>query len=223
MTDQLSFELPVRPALGRDDFMVAPSNAIALAMIDGWRDWPLGKLALSGPAGSGKTHLTQVWAAESGASVVSAASLDETMIAELSLGPVAIEDVPEIASDVSKQTVLFHIHNALAAASMPLLVTGTPPPNRWGLSLPDLQSRIDAAGHAELSPPDDALLSALLAKLFADRQLSPAPHVIEYLVRRMERSFVAAQDIVSDLDRASLAQQRPITRALAAELLDASA
>ncbi len=223
MNDQLSFELPVRPALGRDDFMVSPSNAIALAMIDGWRDWPLGKLALSGPPGSGKTHLAQVWAADSGARVISASALDEAMIAEFSTTPVAIEDLPEIASDVSKQTVLFHIHNALSAASMPLLLTGSPPPNRWGMSLPDLQSRIDAAGHAELSPPDDALLSAILAKLFADRQLNPAPHVIKYLVRRMERSFVAAQDVVSDLDRASLAQQRPITRALAAELLDASA
>ena len=103
---------------------------------------------------------------------------------------------------------------------MPLLMTGTAPPRHWARSLPDLQSRVDAAGHARLDPPDDTLLAAVLAKLFADRQLVPKPDVIPYLLNHMDRSFAAARDMVSALDASSLAQKRALTRAFAAQVLD---
>ncbi|WP_299730027.1 DnaA/Hda family protein [uncultured Tateyamaria sp.] len=218
MATQLGLDLPARAALGRDDFMVAPSNALALAMIDNWTSWPLNKLVLSGPDGSGKTHLTHVWAAASGAQIIAARDLNPHMI-EAS-GPVAIEDVPDIAGDMAAQTALFHLHNLQHAANQPLLMTGTLPPSLWRMSLPDLQSRIDAAGHAALDAPDDKLLAAVLAKLFNDRQLTPRPDVIPYLVTHMERSFDAAGRIVTALDATSLARKKPVTRALAAELLD---
>lgn len=220
MATQLGLDLPVRAALGRDDFMVSPSNAVGLAMIDGWQDWPSGKLVLTGPNGSGKTHLTHVWAAEAHARIVHATDLDGTDITALASSPIAIEDVPDIQTDMAAQTVLFHLHNLLQAAHLPLLLTGTQAPTHWAMSLPDLQSRIDAAGHARLDAPDDALLAAVLAKLFNDRQLTPRADVIPYLISRMERSFEAARHIVTALDRTSLARKKPVTRTLAAEMLD---
>lgn len=220
MATQLGFDLPVRPALGRDDFLVAPSNAVALAMVDDWANWPLYKLVLSGPKGAGKTHLAHVWAAATGARIVAATTLDPIGIAQLFDAPVAVEDVDQIARDDAAQTALFHLHNALQAQGHPLLLTGQGAPAHWHLSLPDLQSRVDAAGHAALDAPDDTLLAAVLAKLFADRQLTPRPDVIPFLVTHMERSFAAAQSIVATLDAASLAQKKPITRAFAARYLD---
>jgi chromosomal replication initiation ATPase DnaA len=220
---QLGLNLPVQPALSRDDFMVAPSNAMAFAMIEGWRSWPLHKLVLSGPAGSGKTHLAHVWAASSGARLVDATALEGVEAIELADSPLAVEDVDAIADNMAAQTALFHLHNALQSASMPLLMTGTAAPTHWRLSLPDLQSRVDAAGHVALDAPDDTLLASVTAKLFADRQLTPRPDVIAYLVTHMERSFDAARDIVARLDAASLARKRPVTRALAIELLDKGA
>ena len=220
MATQLGFALPLRTALGRDDFLVAPSNAVALAMIDGWPSWPGGKLVLSGPHGAGKTHLTHVWASESGAQIVSAATLAEMDVTALATGPVAVEDVDTIAAKPDAQTALFHLHNMMQAAGQPLLMTGTAAPTHWRMGLPDLQSRIDAAGHAALDPPDDTLLAAVMAKLFADRQLLPKPDVIPYLISRMERSFAAARAMVETLDAESLARQRAITRALAAAVLD---
>jgi len=220
MAQQLGFDLPVRVALGRDDFLVAPSNAVALSMIDAWRNWPLNKLVLTGPEGSGKTHLTHVWAAESGARILAASALDNSTVDTHFGGPVAIEDVDQIGQDVDRQTALFHLHNALQTAGHPLLLTGVAAPNLWRLSLPDLQSRVDAAGHAALDAPDDSLLGAVLAKHFSDRQLTPRPDVIPYLVTHMERSFAAARRIVADLDSVSLAQKKPITRNLAAACLD---
>jgi chromosomal replication initiation ATPase DnaA len=222
MAVQLGLDLPARAALGRDDFMIAPSNAVALAMIDNWQIWPLAKLALTGPVGSGKTHLAHVWASETGAQIVAAGDLAHLDIAALACHPVAVEGVDLIRRDMAAQTALFHLHNIVQGAGLPLLMTGVQSPNLWSLSLPDLQSRVDAAGHAALDPPDDTLLGAVMAKLFDDRQLVPRPDVIPYLVTHMERSFDAARQIVAALDATSLARKKPITRALAVELLDKS-
>ena len=216
MPRQLSFDLPAKPALGRADFFVSPANALAVALIDRAQDWPGGKLVLSGPEGAGKTHLVHVWAAQSGARIVAARDLPRADIPALAAGPVAVEDVPEIARDHGAQEALFHLHNLGRAEGQPLLLTGRGTPNHWGLTLPDLQSRLDAAGHARLEPPDDALLAAVLAKLFADRQITLRPDVIPYLLGRMDRSFADAARLVARLDRLALSEKRNLTRALAA-------
>lgn len=220
MAEQLSFDLPTRAALGRDDFLIAPSNAVAVAMVENG-NWPSGKLALCGPAGSGKTHLAHVWAAQSGARIVSARDLADTDIDALACGPVVVEDVPQIAANDAAEQALFHLHNLCLARGHALLLTGRDVPRRWALSLPDLQSRMEGATAAVLDDPDDALLAAVLAKLFADRQVTPRPDVIPYLVDRMERSFSAAQSIVNRLDRAALTERRALTRAFAARHLGA--
>ena len=218
MAQQLGLNLPVRTALGREDFYVAPSNAVALAMVDA--EWPQGKLTLSGPKGAGKTHLAHVWALDAGARILQAADLPDLDLQELARRPLAVEDVPRIASDGAAQDALFHLHNMMLQAGIPLLMTGTPAPNLWGLSLADLQSRVDAAGNAALEPPDDDLLSVVMWKLFADRQLRPRDDVIPYLVKRMERSFASAGALVDALDTQSLAERREITRAFASGVLD---
>ena len=220
MAAQLGLNLPARTALGRDDFMIAPSNAIAVAMIDASVDWPQGKFVLSGPQGAGKTHLAQVWANNSGARIIAAKDLNETDVQSLTPAPLVVEDIPDIARNEPAQKALFHIHNMMLAARQPLLLTGTQAPNLWNMSLPDLQSRIDAAGHAQIELPDDVLLAAVLAKLFNDRHLMPRPDVIPYLVKRIERSFAAAGDIVHILDVDSLAQKKPMTRHFAQLVLD---
>lgn len=219
MAEQLSFDLPARPALGRDDFYVSPANALAVAMIEYPDTWPGGKLVLSGPAGSGKTHLCHVWAAQTGARIVKASAIAEREVPDLAAGPVVVEDVPEISADATAQNALFHLHNLALAQGNRLLLTGRAPPNLWALSLPDLQSRVQGATHIALSAPDDPLLAAVLAKLFADRQITPRPDVIPFLLQRMDRSFLAAADIVDLLDRAALSQGRTLSRKLAADLL----
>lgn len=220
--EQLSFDLQVRTALGREDFFVSPANAAAVAMIDGWRDWPQRKAVLTGPRGAGKTHLAHVWAKGAGAQVVAAADLDSADIHSLAAGPVALEDAQYLRDKPAAQEAAFHLHNLLKDAGHSLLVTADAPPIRWGLDLPDLLSRLQAAQTFAIDPPDDALLAAVLYKLFADRQLAPAPDVVPFLVRRMTRSFDAAQRLVDGIDRAALAQQKPITRSFTREVMDKS-
>ncbi len=222
MPRQLNLTLPVRTALGRDDFFVSPANAMALGLVERWPDWSGGKLLLSGPAGSGKTHLTHVWAARAQAAIVAADALGSADIPALARGPVAVEDVPGIAADAEAQTALFHLHNLVLAEGHSLLLTGHGDPTHWGLSLPDLKSRMQGTTVAMLEEPDDTLLAVVLAKLFSDRQLTPHPDVIPYLVGRMDRSFDAARRIVEQLDALSLSEQRPLTRALARRVFDRS-
>jgi chromosomal replication initiation ATPase DnaA len=218
---QLAFDLPAREALGRGDFFVSPSNALALAALDGWRGWPGGRMLLVGPEGSGKSHLAHVWAAESGARIVMAEDLTEAALPALAEAPaLVIEDADRIAGQPATEAALFHLHNMAGARAVPLLVTARRPVRDWGLRLPDLESRMQAVAVTRLDPPDDALLSAVLVKLFADRQITVAPALIPYLASRMDRSLAAARTLVAALDALALAEGRPVTRQLASALLD---
>lgn len=217
MSRQLAFDLPAAVAFRRGDFFPSPANAEALAAIDGWKGWPGGKLVLVGPQGAGKTHLAHIWAEASGAGLIAAEDVAWSDLPLIAQHPVVVENVEQIAGDLAAETALFHLHNLLAGRGF--LMTAASPPRDWGLRLPDLQSRIQAAGVALLQGPDDALLSAVLIKLFADRQIVVPPNLIPYLLQRMDRSIAAAAGLVKRLDAYALALGRPVTRVLAAEVL----
>jgi chromosomal replication initiation ATPase DnaA len=129
---------------------------------------------------------------------------------------VLVEDADRDGFD---ETELFHLINAVRSAGTNLLITARSWPMAWGVTLPDLASRLKAATTVEIGPPDDLLLSQILLKLFADRQLLLDDKIIAYIVPRMERSLAAAQAIVERLDRLALARGTRINRALAAEVL----
>ncbi len=220
MPRQRRFDLPARPALGREDFFVSPANAAAVGMIEGWQGWSGRKLLLTGPSGAGKSHLVQVWAGLAAAKVVAAQDLTSADIPDLATRNIAVEDAQAIAGDRAAEEALFHLHNLALAEGQSLLLTADAPPQRWGLVLPDLASRMQGTTLVALEAPDDDLLAAVLMKLFADRQLSPAPDTIPYLVPRMARSFDAARRVVTALDEAALESGRAINRTLARHVLD---
>jgi len=224
MPRQLAFDLPVRPALGREDFFVSPANALAVATLDNWQDWPGRRLLLIGPHDSGKTHLAHVWAARAGAHVASAPALgpmDPPELAERTA--LVVEDADRAAGQPDREAALLHLYNLAAETGCHLLLTGTGRARDWPLHLPDLASRLQAMPVATLDAMDDDLLSALIAKLFADRQIRVSPAVIAYLVQRIERSHAAAHRVVEALDARALAEGRTITRALAGEVLETPA
>lgn len=212
---QLVLDLPARTALEREDFFEAPSNALAVARIDLWREWPQGRLLLLGRQGAGKSHLASVWAKQSGAAILTARALDHVP----ECGPVTIEDVDRIAGNPAAETALFHAFNQLASEGRSLLLTSGLDVARAGFVLPDLVSRLQAMDVALLAAPDEALLSAILLKLFRDRQLNVTDDIISYITDRMERSFSAAHALVAELDRRALAGQRAITKPLVRQTL----
>lgn len=213
---QLPLDLGFRPALGRADFLIAPCNAAAVAWLDRWPGWPGTALALWGPAGSGKTHLVEVWRARSGAVMIAPDRLASALVPQLLGGApaAAVDD-----ADTADEEALLHLFNLLGERQGHLLLAARDPPARWGLHLADLRSRLLASPAVAVEAPDDALLAALLVKLFNDRQLRISEDVIAYLLPRIERSFAAAQAIVAALDQAALAGQRAVTVKLARDVL----
>ncbi len=216
MTGQLAFDLPVQHALRREDFFTSPANASALTMIEA----PAARLLLIGPQGAGKTHLTHIWARLTGAEILTPDSLPQRLPHLAPDAAIAIDNADSVTDNPNRdEAALFHLYNLLAPAGR-LLLTAATPPRDWGLSLPDLISRLQTLSQCQLAPPDDALLSVVLVKLFADRQINVPPNLIPFLVSRMERSIAAARTLVAALDAAALAKGRPVTRALAGEVLD---
>ena len=219
MPEQLTFDLPVRSSQRRGDFFVSDANALAVARLDAPETWPNGKLVLFGPEGSGKSHLAHMWAETGKALVMTPGAWPLGAVPSIDRACV-IEDVDGRPLSEEAEETLFHLHNHLATEGLPLLLIARQPPALWPLTLPDLKSRMEATDTVRIDEPDDALLSAVILKLFTDRQIDVTPALITWMVTRIDRSFAAAQAAVAALDDAALEQKRPITRDLARSVLD---
>ena len=214
---QLPLALGFSEKFGREDFLPGPSNAAALALIERWPDWPALTVALIGPEGSGKSHLAAIWAKTAGArSIAGHAIMPATVPTALATGALVIEDLREGACE---DAALFHLLNLAREQGDFVLITARTPPSAWSIRLRDLASRLRALPTVTLEAPDDALLRAVMVKLFADRQLAVDEGLIGYLATRIERSFAAARAIVAELDREALRQKREVNRTLAVELM----
>jgi chromosomal replication initiation ATPase DnaA len=214
---QIPLELPLEPRFGREDFLVSPSNEEAWSLFERWPDWPGRMLLLVGPGGAGKSHLGAIWAKEAHARTLSASSLPLADLPALAQsGAVLLEDAgPSFAAE----TELFHLINLMRETGGYLAITSHVRPDLWDLKIPDLLSRLRLAPVVEIAAPDDALVRAVLVKLFIDRQLIVDTSVIEFLALRIERSIDAARRVVDLIDREALARGRPVTRPIASEVL----
>lgn len=211
---QLPLPFEHAPRYGLDDFMPSASNEAAFAAVERWPDWPDPVLLLIGPEGSGKSHLARIWAARAGAVLLEARDFAGDLDA-LARRSAVIEDADRAGAP---EAALFHFLNLVRDRGVSVLITARDVPSTWSLATADLVSRLRLAPSVALAPADDALMRAVLVKLFADRQLSVDAPVVDYLALRLDRSLDAARRAVSALDRASLDARRRIGRTLAADL-----
>ena len=131
--------------------------------------------------------------------------------------PVLFED----ADRAQRDELLFHLINMVEQSGGGLLLTGRTPPSGWNAALPDLRSRLNALPVAQIEEPDDEILESVLRKFFRERNIRPTEDVFPYLLRRMERSAPKALEMVIRLDEAADAEGRPVSRALARQILEA--
>ncbi len=214
---QLPLNLSFRAASGRENFLVSACNAEAVLWLDRWPDWPAPALRLSGPPGSGKSHLLQVWQEASGARILSGPALAAAVPALLKGGRITALAVDD-AHACQNQAALLHLYNRCREDAAFLLLAA--PPGAWrGFSLADLGSRLAAIPEISLGRPDEDVLAAVFLKQCADRRLDVPPEVLAYILPRLERSFAAVRSLAILLDRESLAARRRVTIPLAARVL----
>ena len=214
---QLAFALPHAESLTRDNFLEGPANAAGLALVDSWPDWPNRVMLLVGPEGSGKSHLAAIWAEQAGARSISAHGLTAAAVpGALATGALVVEDLKSPDLD---ERALFHLMNLAREDAASILITARAPPTALEIELRDLRSRLRAVPTVLLLSPDDQLFRALIVKFCADRQLTVDETVVSYLASRIERSYAAVRQAVELLDSEALRLGRPVTRALAADLL----
>lgn len=209
--DQLKLPLERDVPAGAAEFVRSPSNAEAMSILERWPDGGEQVLALNGPAGSGKSHLASIWAERVGAIALHGAEASLADPLELEGRPVLLDR----AQDTDDET-LFHLINLAQSGGGALLLASRPPPRGWDTILPDLRSRLDVVRTIGLQEPDDTVLAAILRARFAARSITPGDELIDYLVRRIDRSAAAVETVVHRLD----AEHKPVTRALARQILD---
>jgi chromosomal replication initiation ATPase DnaA len=213
---QLVLDLDHSVSFAREDFLSGPSNIAALTLIERWPDWPSRMVALTGPEGSGKSHLAAIWADESGARELSAKFLSIADVpGTLATGALVVEDLE--AEDLDEHA-LFHLINLAREEDAYVLLTSRYAVASLPVTIRDLASRLRALPAVIVTPPDDVLLRSLLIKLASDRQLALDESVINFLVSRIDRSFAAARNAIQTLDDEAMRRHRPVTRALAVEL-----
>lgn len=222
---QLPLELPHRPALGKEDFLIAPCNEEAVRLIDSWPDWSFFAACIYGSEGCGKTHLANVFSNR-----VSLLTNHPYKIPCIKASALKLETVHElfaqnpclIVEDLNaniNEEAMFHLYNLYRNEGGNILFTATTAPARLPFKLKDLQSRLNIVPSVEIRDPDDDLLSSLLIKLFMDRQIMVSPEIISYLLNNMQRSFSYARKIVAEIDNTSLARKRAVSIPLVKEAM----
>lgn len=222
MTRQIPLPLPHHEAMEADDYLISASNREAVMWVNSWPEWPSHCLVILGPQGSGKTHLANLWLQRSHGKMVKVEDLAIRDAGHLAMSNkiIAIDDAEKIAGKRASEETLFHLFNLLKETKGYLLLTASQPVARWTADLADLRSRLLASATATIGAPDDELLTMLLIKQFHDRQIEIGADVISYVLPRIERTTSAVRSLVTMLDRASLAESRGVTIALAKRIME---
>ncbi len=219
--EQIPFDLPMLPAHGREDFMIGESNQSAVDWIDRWPNWPAPVLVLNGPAASGKTHLAAVWRERTGAEPIKPEMLLSYSADKIAAAGkvILIDGVDPWIGTREAEEPLFHLYNMFKEEGRTMLLTSRAAPSHLDFAILDLASRLRAAPCTNIMSPDETLLRNVIVKMFADRQLSISEEVLNYIIPRMERSFVAARDIVEKADALALSKKRAISIPLIRDVL----
>ncbi len=223
---QIAFNFAPHPYLGREDFMVAKCNFEAVQTVDSWPEWPFFAVCLYGPSGCGKTHLSRIFSDRVSVLThfpykipsIKAQNLTMEMPFELFARHrcLIIEDL----DNQINQEAMFHLYNLYRNEGGNILFTSTQAPARWAFSLADLQSRLNIVPAIAIDEPDDELLSALIVKLFSDRQLMISPELVNYMVKNMQRSFTYCNKLVAEIDQISLMRKRAISLPIIKEAIN---
>lgn len=218
MTRQHAFAFDWPDDMRQENFIVSQTNQAVFSAVTQPHLWPFFCTVIHGAPSAGKTHLCQIFIANTGAVMIDADNLGQPHWQHHRA--YAVDNIDQFIGQGQAEEALFHLYNAAKANNDRLLITTTQSLSDLNFILPDLKSRLLASHLITVSLPDESILHALYTKLFNDRQMLVKPDVISYLVTHAERSFDMARYCVQELDRLALANGKAVTIPIVKTLLE---
>ena len=216
MTDQLLLKFPSRKAYSKEDFYVSSSNNEAFKLIESWPKWIKKAVNIFGPVGSGKTHLTSILKNKTSLITIESDKLDDEIFFKFKLKEVLI--IENLNENIS-ENLLFSLYNVSLQDNKYLLITSKKPINKLNFKLPDLRSRLNSTTIIGIDLPSDELISVILSKNFSDRQIEVEKKHIDYIIKRIDRSYEKISQFISTIDKYSLKKSSPFSLKLIKEVL----
>ena len=216
MNNQLILEFPTKKFYLKEDFYVSRSNQEAYELINSWPKWVKKICNIFGPSGSGKTHLMSILKNKTSTLEIQSSELDDKIFFEFKTREVLI--IENFNGEVS-ENLLFSLWNVALQDNKYLLITSTKPINTYKFKLPDLKSRVSSSMFIGINLPDDDLISVILAKNFSDKQIKVEKKHIDYIIKRIDRSYEKISLFISVLDKYSLKKGSPFNLKLIKEVL----
>ena len=208
MTDQLLLKFPSRKAYSKEDFYVSSSNNEAFKLIESWPKWIKKAVNIFGPVGSGKTHLTSILKNKTSLITIESDKLDDEIFFKFKLKEVLI--IENLNENIS-ENLLFSLYNVSLQDNKYLLITSKKPINKLNFKLPDLRSRLNSTTIIGIDLPSDELISVILSKNFSDRQIEVEKKHIDYIIKRIDRSYEKISQFISTIDKYSLKKSSPFS------------
>ena len=216
MSDQLILKFPSQQVYKKEDFYISPSNSEAYDFINSWPKWLKRNVNIFGPSGSGKTHLVSILKNKTSCLYVNSKELNEKIFSKFKLKEVLI--IENLDEKISEK-LLFSIWNLAMQDNKYLLITSKKPINSYKFKLPDLLSRANSILTIGIKLPSDDLISVILAKNFSDKQIKVEKKHIDYIIKRIDRSYEKISQFILTLDKYSLKKGSPFSLKLIKEVL----
>ena len=216
MTDQLILKFPTNKVYLKEDFYVSSSNQEAYEFINSWPKWIKRIANIFGPSGSGKTHLASILKNKTSTLKIESDKLNDKIFFKFKINEaLIIENLNEKVSE----NLLFSLWNAALQDNKYLLITSEKAINTYQFKLPDLKSRVSSSVFVGIKLPSDDLISVILTKNFSDRQIKVEKKHIEYIIKRIDRSYEKISQFISISDKYSLKKGNPFSLKLIKEVL----
>jgi len=216
MSDQLILKFPSLQAFKKEDFYVSQSNQKAYDFINSWPRWIKRIVNIFGPSGSGKSHLSSILKSKTSCLQIESQDLNEEVLFKFKTKESII--VENFDKNLSEK-LLFSLWNIVLQDNKYLLITSKNPINNYNYKLEDLKSRVNSSLIIGIDLPSDDLISVILSKNFSDKQIKVEKKHIDYIIKRIDRSYEKISQFILTLDKYSLKKGSPFSLKLIKEVL----
>ena len=214
--NQLLLNFKYKQNFNYNDFYVSKSNYYAFKLVEKWPVWEKNILNIFGEKFSGKTHLANIFINKNKGIKVKDEEINEDIFKKFKLYENIIIDNFNYECD---EKLMYSIFNIVDQDNKYLIINSIKPINEFNFNLEDLKSRSKNCLFAKIDSPDDELIFAIILKNFSDRQIQIDKKLIDFIIKRIDRSYGKIADFIYKVDELSLKKKKAIDLKIIKEIL----